>query len=145
MSVLQPIVKIPKTVADYKKIDLEVPTESIHALDKIEFHRQSSEMLYYTITTKAMSINKLQNIVINTRDQMKVGKTSSYAKYLRINSLEELVIQVGYDPTNIKATEQLVKKKNEDIATLRKQLKLPSTEHTQAKEIVQEQTQNDDK
>ena len=26
MSVLQPIVKTPKTVADYKKVDLEVPT-----------------------------------------------------------------------------------------------------------------------
>ena len=103
MSVLQPTVKTPKTVADYKKIDLKVPTESIHALDKIEFHRQSSEMLYSTITTKAMSVNKLQNTIINMRDQMKVNKASSYDKYLRIKSLEELVIQVGYDPTNVKA------------------------------------------
>ena len=129
MSVLQPTVKIPKTVADYKKIDLEVPTESIHALDKIELHTQISEMLYSTITTKAMSINKLQNTIINMRDQMKVEKASSYAKDIRIKFLEELVIQVGYDPANVKAAEQLVKKKNEDIATLRKQLKLSPTEH----------------
>ena len=41
MSVLQPTVKTPSIVVDYTKIDLEVPTTSIHALDQIEFHRQN--------------------------------------------------------------------------------------------------------
>ena len=136
MSVPQPTVKTPKKIADYKKVDLEVPTKIIHALDQIEFHRKSSKLLYSTITTKAMSVKKLYNTIINMRDQMKVDKASSYAKDLRIKSLEELVIQVGYDPSNVKAAEQLVKKKNEDIAALRKQLKLPPTEHPQANLIV---------
>ena len=35
-------------------------------------------------------------------------------------------------------------KKNEEIVALRKQLKLPPTEHPQAREIVQEQNQKDD-
>ena len=87
MSVLQPTVKIPKTVADYKNIDLEVEIKKIHALDQIEFHRQSSEMLYSTITTKAMSVQKLQNTIIKMIDQMKVDKASLYAKDLRIKSL----------------------------------------------------------
>ena len=64
---------------------------------------------------------------------MKVDKASSYAKDLRIKSLEESVIQVGYDPTNVKVAKELVKKKNVDIVALRKQLKLPPTEHPQAK------------
>ena len=68
MSVLQPTLKTPKTVADYKKVDIEVPIESIHALDQIEFHRQSSEMLYSTVTTKAMSSQKLQNTITNMKD-----------------------------------------------------------------------------
>ena len=51
---------------------------------------------------------------------MKMDKSSLYAKDLRIKSLEELVLQVGYDPANIKAAKSLVKKKNEDIAALRK-------------------------
>ena len=50
----------PTTIADYKKFDFEVPVESIHPLDQIEFHKQSSEMLYSTMTTKAMSAQKLQ-------------------------------------------------------------------------------------
>ena len=77
-------------------------------------------MLYSTIATKAMSVQKLQNTIISMRDQIKVDKSSSYAKYLKIKSLEELVIQVGYDPAYVKATEELLKKNNVDIAVLRK-------------------------
>ena len=62
-------------------------TKDIHALDQIEFHRKISEMLYSTITTKAMSVQKLQNTIINMRDQMKVEKSSSYTKYISIKYL----------------------------------------------------------
>ena len=75
---------------------------------------------------------------------MEFDEAFSYAKDLRIKYLEDLVIQVGYDLANVKAAEQLVKKNNEDIAALRKQLKFPPTEHPQAKEIVQEKNQKDD-
>ena len=141
MIVLQPTVPKPTTTIDYKKVDFQVPVDSIHPLDQIEFHKQSSEMLYSTMTTKAMSAQKLQNTIKNLRDQIRIEKASSYAKDTRIKSLEELVIEVGYDPANVKATEEMIKKKNADIAALRKQLKLPPTEHPQTKEILQEANQ----
>ena len=90
-------------------------------------------MLYSTVATKAMSAQKLQNTISNMQDQMKMDKASLYAKDPRIKALEELVLQVGYNPSNIKAAELLVKKKNEDIAALRKHLKLPQSEHAQTK------------
>jgi hypothetical protein len=46
-----------------------------------------------------------------------------------------MVLKIGYDPSNVKAVEELLKKKNDDIASLRKQLKLPATEDSQAKEM----------
>lgn len=55
MTILQPTIKTPKTTTNYKKVDFEVPVESIHPLDQIEFHKQSLEMLYSTMTTKAVS------------------------------------------------------------------------------------------
>jgi hypothetical protein len=42
--------------------------------------------------------------------------------------LEELVLKIGYDPSNLKEVEEMLKKKNVDIASLRKQLKLPPME-----------------
>ena len=40
--------------------------------------------------------------------------------------MEYLVIKLGYDPANINVVEELIKRKNLDIAALRKQLKLPA-------------------
>ena len=80
MSFLQPTTSAPKIVSYYKKVDLEVDTENIHELDQIEFHRQTSKMLYSIVATKAMSANKLQNTIINIQDQMNMDKALIYAK-----------------------------------------------------------------
>jgi hypothetical protein len=58
--------------------------------------------------------------------------------------LEELVLKIDYDPMNVKATEEMIKKKNADIASLRKQLKLPPTEDSQAKEIEEKEGKKDE-
>jgi hypothetical protein len=68
---------------------------------------------------------------------LKLEKISSLAKDNKIKSLEELVLNIGYDPSNVKEAEELLKKKNDDIASLRKKLKLPATEDSQAKEVVE--------
>jgi len=61
---------------------------------------------------------------------------SSLAKDTRTRVLEYLVIKLGYDPSNIKVDEEIIKNKYAYIQTMRKQLKLPTTEHPQAKEIT---------
>jgi hypothetical protein len=58
--------------------------------------------------------------------------------------LEELVLKIGYDPSNIKVAEEMIKKKNADITSLRKQLKLPPTEDSQAKEIAEKEGEKDE-
>ena len=62
---------------------------------------------------------------------------SSFAKDNIIKTLEELDLKIEYDPSNVKEVEEMLKKKNADIASLRKQLKLPPTENSQAKEIAE--------
>jgi exonuclease VII large subunit len=58
--------------------------------------------------------------------------------------LEELALKISYDPSNVKAVEEMLKKKNADIASLRKQLKLPPTEDSQAKEITETKGEKDE-
>jgi hypothetical protein len=72
---------------------------------------------------------------------LKLEKISSLAKENKIKSLEELVLKIGYDPKNVKETKDLLNKKNDDIASLRKQLNLPATEDSQAKEVVETEGQ----
>jgi hypothetical protein len=71
-------------------------------------------------------------------------KISSFAKDNRIKTLEELVLKISYDPSNVKAVEEMIKKKNADIASLRKQLNLSPTEDAQAKEIVEKEGEKDE-
>jgi len=58
------------------------------------------------------------------------------AKDTRIKTSEELVIKLGYDPSDVKVVVEVIKSKNEDIQTLRKQFKLPITEHPQTKKVT---------
>lgn len=64
--------------------------------------------------------HRLQNSLSNTTSQLQLEKASSQAKDNIIKSLEEFIIELGHDPKDIKAVESLIKKKNEDITTLRK-------------------------
>jgi DNA repair exonuclease SbcCD ATPase subunit len=58
--------------------------------------------------------------------------------------LEELVLKIGYDPSNMKVAEDMIKKKNDNIASLRKQLKFPPTEDSHAKEIAKKEGEKDE-
>lgn len=130
---LHPTIQQAKTTADQKKTNFEVLAKDVHPIDQIEFHKQVGEMIYPTLTTKEMETFKLRDSLDNMITQYKLEKESSNAKGTRIKSLEDLIIKLGHDPKDIKAVEQLIKKKNEDIAALKKQLKLPQSQHPQTK------------
>ena len=50
---------------------------------------------------------------------------------------------MGHDPKEAKAIEALIKKKDEDIAALRKQLKLPPSRHPQTDEVIRQKSEED--
>lgn len=70
-------------------------------------------------------------------------KASSLAKDNRIKSLEDIIIELGHDPKDAKGIKELIKKKQEDIATLKKKLKLPIAMHPKTTEIVEQKSQED--
>lgn len=65
---------------------------------------------------------------------------SSTAKDTKIKSLEDLVMKIGYDLSKLAVAETLVRKKNADIASLKRQLKMLVTEDPIAKEIEANET-----
>lgn len=60
---------------------------------------------------------------------------SSKSKDNRIKSLEDLVVIIGYDPSDVKFGEEIIKKKEMDIEALKKRLKMPIKHDTLTKEI----------
>lgn len=125
MSFLKPTVKEPRSMADYLKTEFEVFVKDICPIYQIEMHKQTSEMVYSTLTNKAITTDQLQNSLHNTTSQLQLEKASSQAKYTMIKTLEDLVIEFGHDPKDLKVAEQLIKMKNDDVAALKKHLKIP--------------------
>ena len=54
------------------------------------------------------------------------------------------MIELGHNPKDIKATEQLIKKKNDDIVALKRQLKIPQLHHPQTLEVLENQTRHEE-
>ena len=103
----------------------------------MEIHKQTGEMISSTLNNIAMSLSRLHVSFVNLQSELKMDKVSCLAKYNKITSLEDLVIKIWYEPNDVSATEEIIKNKNLEIATLRKQLKLPATEDTMTKDIAE--------
>lgn len=58
--------------------------------------------------------------------------------------MEYLVIELVHDPKYIKATKQLIKKKNYDIVALKKQFKIPQLQHPQTLEVLETQHEHEE-
>jgi len=133
----------PQSAADYIRTNLEMFAKDIHPMDQIELHKQTGEMVYSTLADKTLLAHKLQNSLNNTTVQLELEKASSQAKDNRIKSLEEIIIELRHDPSNPKAVQALMKKNEEDIAALRKMVKLPATLHPQTEGIAQQKKDDD--
>jgi len=94
-------------------------------------------MIFSTLENTSMTGAKLQVSLNNVQSQLKLEKISSLAKDNKIKSSEELVLKIGYDPSNVNVVEELLKNNDDDIDSLRKQPKLPSIKDSQAKQMVE--------
>ena len=136
MSYFKPKVQQPQSAADFIRTNLEVLAKDIRPIDQIELHKQTGEMVYSTLADKAMLSHQLQNSLDNITAQLHLEKASSLAKDNRIKSLEEIIMELGHDPKDVKGIKALIKKKEEDVVALGKQLKLPPSRHPQSAEII---------
>ena len=63
-------------------------------------------MIYSTMTNKVMTLHKLQGSLDNIIAQYKLQKASSQVEDNIIKSLEDLLIELGHDPNDVKAAEK---------------------------------------
>jgi len=112
-------------------------------MDQIELHKKTGEMVYSTLADKTLLAHKLENSLHNTTAQLELEKASSQAKDNRLRALEDIIIELGHDPSDPKAVQALMKKKEEYITTLRKMVKLPATLHPQTEGVAQQRKDQD--
>ena len=137
MSHFAPAIAQPQLAADYLRTNLEVLAKEIHPMDQIEFHKQTGEMVYASLADKTLVNIRLENSLNNTSAQLELEKASSQAKDNRIKALEDIIIELGHDPKDIKAVQVLLKLRDADMAALKKMVKVPATIHPQTEEVAQ--------
>ena len=137
MSHFMPAVLQPQSPADYIRTNLEVLAKDIHPMDQIELHKQTGEMVYASLADKTLVNYRLENSLNNTTAQLELERASSQAKDNIIKALEDIIIELGYDPKDVKAIHELLKLTDADMAVLRKMIKIPATLHPQTEEVAQ--------
>ena len=123
MAFLQAQVPDPKVITDYKRATFEFQTKDVHMTNQMDLQKKTREMVFYTLAHASTTAFKLQVSLNNVKTELKLEKISSFCKENRINTLEELVLKISYDPSNVKAAEEMIKKKNVVTTSLKKQLK----------------------
>lgn len=143
LSHFKPKVQQPQSAADFVKTQLEVLSKDVHLMDQIELHKQTTDMLYATLAEKATLAYELKGSLKNTNTQLDFERLSSTAKYNRIKTLEEIIVDLGHDPKDPKGVRTLMKKKDDDIAALKKRFRLLPTEHPQIGELQKKKEAED--
>lgn len=103
----------PKTPAEYKKTSFEFDARSVHPIDQLEMHKKTGEIISSTLTNTYMNFFKMQVALSNVQSQLKMEMVSSQSKDNKIKSLEDLVVNIGYDPSDVKAVEEKNKEKRD--------------------------------
>jgi hypothetical protein len=68
----------------------------------MEMHRQTWDMIFSTLENTSLIAAKLHVSFNNVQSQLKMETIYSLAKDKKIKSVEELVLKIGYDPSNVK-------------------------------------------
>lgn len=143
MSHFMPTALKPQSSADYLRTNLEVLAKDIHPMDKIELHKQTGEMVYASLADKTLDNYKLTSSLNATASQLELERAPSQAKDNRIKTLEEIIIEIGHNPNDIKGIQEILKIRDADMAALRKKIKIPATIHPQTDEVAKQRYEQD--
>jgi hypothetical protein len=108
---------------------------AVHPLDKMDLHRQTGEMLNKDVMITTLGIKKLQTINENIRNHLKNEKLSNITKQMRVEEMEEWIMDLGENPQDASSVQALMKTKDIEILELNKRLNIPRIDHVQTSEL----------
>ena len=116
--------------------EMEVRLDKISVPDKIQLHKQTSDIIYSDLLQAMMRINKLQILVDKLEVQVKHEKVENKANAIQIKKLQADIISSGSEKYNTQAVRRMLEEKDNALQVLKKKLKIPSTEHVQSSELL---------
>ena len=87
-------------VNDKKMSEIEVRLDKISVPDKIQLHKQTSDIIYSDLLQAMMRINKLQILVDKLQVQLKHEKVENKANAIQVKKLQADIINSGNERDN---------------------------------------------
>ena len=118
--------------------------DKVNIPDKILFHKQINEMLYYDLLHMSLNKNNLENKVKRLEKQLKKEKAMSMAWQTQVKSYENELVVAGVQPKEKHSIKKLSDEKEKVIKSLKKQLKILVIDHPETEELVEMQKERDE-
>ena len=126
-------------VNDKKMSEMEIRLDKISIPDKIQLHKQTSDIIYSDLLQAMVKINKLQILTDKLEIQLRHERVENKANAIQIKKLQtDIVIS-----DNTQAVRRMLEEKDNALQVLKKKLKIPGSEHVQSSELLALQEEKD--
>ena len=132
------------SVADYKATELSLESEQIHHTDKHRFHLADVHMIHKDMNVQHAMIEKLAKDLQTINANYKLERGVTQEKNVRIKTLERILLELSSNPRDVQAAKKLLQDKDNQIAKLKKQLKLPGPHPVDTPELIEMQGERDE-
>jgi hypothetical protein len=111
---------------EQKKVtNISIDLNVVHPLDKFDLHRQTAKMINMDAMIANLGIKKLQAINDKLRTQLNNEKLATRTRKIRVEELEQWIIELGANPKDEASVHALIKTKDKEIQVLKKNIKHP--------------------
>ena len=112
-------------VNDKKMSDMEIRLDKISTPDKIQLHKQTSDIIYSDLLQAMVRISKLKVLIYKLEVQLKHERVENKANVIQIRKLHTDIASSD----NTQAVKRLLEEKDNALQVLKKKLKIPGSEH----------------
>ena len=106
-------------IDEEKVTEVKIQMDKVNIPDKILFHNQTNEMLYYDLLCMSLNKNKLENKVDRLEKQLNKEKSMSRAWQTQVKTYENELIATGVQPKEKQSVKKLLDEKEKVIKSLK--------------------------
>ena len=132
------------SIVDEDKVsEVKIKPDKINMLDKIHFHKKTSDIIYVDMLQSTFEISKMETKVPKLEGKFKKEKAANKAWHAQIKRLDTYILVVGVDPKNMQAIKKILDEKENTIQVLKKKLKILGVEHVQTPKLTSLEKERD--
>lgn len=113
------------STSSLKTVNFTVDTHKLPMLDKINLHMQTGQLIVNDLHKTNVVVVKVEKMLNKVIQQLKLEKANSRALNTQVEELKNIIVNIGINPDDQPAVQELLKSAKAEIGVLKKKLHLP--------------------